>query len=234
MPRESILAVFTCAAAVVAAGCASPGPTQTVTRSVELDHADSVAVNLTLGAGELTVDGGSPRLMDATFRFNVPSWEPVVNYTSGAEARLDVRQPGGSRSFGRTENRWALQLSDGVPMDLTAGLGASEARLTLGTLDLRGLTINQGVGELTLDLRGSPTHSYDVHVKGGVGSARIHLPRSVGIEARAANGVGSVRVDGLEKRGDTWYNPGHENDPVTIRVDVTGGVGEIAISADAS
>src|SRR5262245_23489637 len=93
----------------------APRETRTVTRSIELDKAESVDVELDMGAGELKVGGGAPKLMDASFRFNVPTWEPVVDYESGARAQLRVKQPSGATSFGRTENTWDVRFNDTVP-----------------------------------------------------------------------------------------------------------------------
>lgn len=219
-------------AASLVVACAAPRESQTITRTVELAGAESAAVNLRMGAGELNVSGGASDLMDATFRFNVPSWEPVVEHDAGPRATLDVRQPSGSPSFGRTENRWDVRLNDAVPIDLTAGMGAAQAELTLGGLSLRSLHVEQGVGELRLDLRGTPRQSYDVQVKGGVGSARIRVPDSVAVVVTVASGIGSVDVDGLVKRGDTWYNPDHEDDPIAIHLEVQSGVGQVDISAE--
>ena len=82
------------------------------------------------------------------------------------------------------------------------------------------------------DLRGNPKRSYDVRINGGVGQATIHLPKSVGISATAVGGIGEVNVSGLEKRNGRWINPGHESDPVTIRLDVKGGIGQIDVVAE--
>ncbi|HKT81113.1 MAG TPA: toast rack family protein [Vicinamibacterales bacterium] len=229
------LAALTVAGLAGSVGCnlATTRESQTITRTVELDHAESVDVELKMGAGELHVEGGAPKLLDASFRFNVPSWEPVVDYQGGgSRGRLRIEQGDGAGSFGNTENTWSLKLNDDVPIDLVAHLGAGQATMAIGALDLRRLEIHQGVGELQLDLRGTPEHSYEVNVNGGVGSAHIRLPHSVGIVANATGGIGSIDVSGLSQRGDTWYNPNHENDPVSIRVNVKGGVGEIKISAD--
>jgi hypothetical protein len=88
-----------------------------------------------------------------------------------------------------------------------------------------------GVGQVNVDLRGTPKKSYDVRINGGIGEAKVFLPRSVGITANAKGGIGEVNVEGLEKRGDRWINPGHENDPVQITLDAKGGIGEIRIVA---
>ncbi|MEP6962283.1 MAG: hypothetical protein ABI995_09395, partial [Acidobacteriota bacterium] len=66
----------------------------------------------------------------------------------------------------------------------------------------------------------------------GVGQATVHLPRSVAISATAQGGIGDINVEGLEKRNDRWINPSQENNPITIRVEVKGGVGEIKIIAE--
>jgi hypothetical protein len=89
-----------------------------------------------------------------------------------------------------------------------------------------------GAGELKMDLRGNPRKSYDVRVHGGVGSATIYLPKSVGISATAQGGIGSIDVDGLEERNGRWVNASQLNSPVTIRVEVKGGVGEIKLIAE--
>lgn len=229
------IAIGTAIGVTLACGAAAcdGGPTQTTTRSIHLDNAESVSVNLKMGAGELHVDGGSANLLDASFRFNNPAWEPRVDYRrDGARGTLDVQQGSGSTSFGRNENTWDMHLNNSVPMDVAVDMGAGEATVTLGSATLEGLTIKQGAGEVTLDLRGTPKRSYDVRFNGGVGAAHIRLPRSVGIVATATHGLGSVNISGLQQQGDTWVNAGHEHDAVVVHLDAKGGVGEIEISAE--
>jgi len=92
--------------------------------------------------------------------------------------------------------------------------------------------MNMGVGEARVDLKGHPTRDYTVKVSGGVGHAIVYLPTDVGIIASAQGGIGDINVRGLQKRGGTWINPAHENAPVTIHVDVEGGIGQIEIIAN--
>jgi hypothetical protein len=117
-------------------------------------------------------------------------------------------------------------------MDLVVKMGAGEAHLNLGSMNLRSVAFDLGAGQLDADFRGHPKRSYDVRINGGVGQATIHLPKSVGISATAVGGIGEVNVAGLEKRNDRWINPGHENDPVSIRLDVKGGVGHVDLVAE--
>jgi hypothetical protein len=229
--------VVVACAAVVLGGCEfnseQTGPVEHETRSVELDKSEMVRVEMKMGAGELQVQGGSPKLMDADFSYNVPSWKPLVRYeASSFRGQLTVEQPRSSHGRSNITYKWDLRLNDGVPLDVIADLGAGQARMDLGSLNLRSVTVNMGVGELRLDLRGTPKRDYDVHVHGGVGHAIVNLPKDVGVDANATGGIGHISVTGLEREGNRWRNPGHENARVTIHLDVEGGIGDIELIAN--
>lgn len=224
------------AAAIALGGCVdfeATGPERHESQSIDLDKAEMARVELKMGAGELTVDSGSPKLMDADFAYNIPSWKPIVNYSStGFRGNLTIQQPSGSHGGSHADYKWNVRLNNTIPMDVEAELGAGEARLNLGDLNLRSVRVNMGVGEVRLDLRGKPARDYSVEINGGVGQATVYLPADTGVIANAAGGIGNISVSGLEKRNGHWINPAHENAPVTIHVDVHGGVGEIRLVAE--
>ena len=201
------------------------------TKILELDRSELTRAELKIGGGELHVAGGSPKLMEADFDYNTPGWKPRVEYHStGVRSDIEISQAPGAVPHGR--NNWNLRFNDSVGMDLVVKMGAGEAHLNLGSLNLRSVAFDLGAGQVDADLRGHPKRSYDVRINGGVGQATIHLPKSVGISATAVGGIGQVNVSGLEKRNDRWINPGHEGDPVTIRLDVKGGIGQIDLVAE--
>jgi len=200
------------------------------TKNLELDKSEMTRAEVKIGAGELRIGGGAAKLLEGNFDYNDPGSRPQVDYHStGVRSDIDIH-PSGTVQHG--ESKWDLRFNDSVAMDLVVKMGAGEAHLNLGSLNLRSVAFDLGAGELDADLRGSPKRSYDVQIKGGVGQATIHLPKSVGISATAAGGIGEVHVSGLEKRNDRWINPGHERDPVTIRLDVKGGIGQIDVVAE--
>lgn len=216
-------------------GCetARTGPTQHESAHFDLDKSELTRVELRMGAGELNISGGSPKLADADFTFNVPAWKPNVEYHStGVRGDLVISQPNGAGGFGDTEYRWDVKLNDGVLMDVVAKLGAGEARMDLGSMNLRNVELNIGAGEVKMDLRGNPQRSYDVRIQGGVGEATVYLPRSVAIDATAQGGIGEIKVSGLEQRNGRWINASQEGSPVKIHVDVKGGVGQINLIAE--
>ncbi len=143
-----------------------------------------------------------------------------------------IEQPGHANATNNVFYKWDLHFNDKLPIDLVAHLGAGEAHLNLGTMNLRSLEVNMGVGQVELDLRGNPTRDYNVEINGGIGQAVVHLPSSVGIVATAAGGIGNIEVHGLEKRDGRWINAGHEHSAVTIHLDVKGGIGNITLTAE--
>jgi hypothetical protein len=218
---------------IVLAGCGENvrlGPIEHETKALELDKSEMTRVELKIGAGELRVAGGAAKLMEGNFDYNDPGSKPQVEYHStGVRSDIDIH-PSGTVHHG--ESKWDVRFNDSVGMDLVVKMGAGEAHLNLGSMNLRSVAFDLGAGQLDADFRGHPKRSYDVRINGGVGQATIHLPKSVGISATAVGGIGEVNVAGLEKRNDRWINPGHENDPVSIRLDVKGGVGHVDLVAE--
>jgi len=220
--------------ALLAAACSidSAGETKREQQSIDLDGSGSARVNLEMSAGELKVSGGAAKLMEAEFTYNVDRLKPMVEHHSSAtETDIRISQSQAPGLSFNAMSRWDLRLNDGVSMDVVAKLGAGQAEMDLGNLNLRNLEVGIGAGQVHVDLRGTPKRGYGVRINGGVGETVVFLPRSIGISATAAGGLGSISVNGLEKRGDRWVNAGHENDAVQITVDIKGGIGEIQVNA---
>jgi hypothetical protein len=210
------------------------GPTEYSTQTVDLDDSELEHVELHMGAGDLRVNDGAQKLVRAAFEYNVPEWKPEIRYTKTAKTgKLLIQQPDTHRTFvGNTRYRWDLQLNNKVPMDVEVHFGAGQAKLDLGSLQLRGVVVHMGVGELELDLRGAVKHGYDVAVHGGVGSATVRLPQDAGIFAEAHGGIGSISVRGLHERGGHWESDAWSRSDNKIRVEAHGGIGEIKLIAD--
>jgi hypothetical protein len=231
--RTALVAV----AALALSGCVVNtdfgGPLQHLQKSIELDKSEMGRVEIKMGAGELRVEGGSPRLMDADFEYNISSSKPMVRYSASSfRGELSIEQPSGFHGGTNSKYTWNLRLNDKLPLDVVTHLGAGEAHLNLGTMNLRSVEVHMGVGEVELDLRGKPTRDYNVQIHGGIGQAIVHLPSTVGIVANASGGIGDIEVRGLEKSNGRWTNAAFEHSPVTIHLDVKGGIGNITLTAE--
>jgi len=204
-----------------------------ITDPIHLDSAgvDSATINLKIGVGELTVSGGAAALVDGKIEYNVPAWKPQITQSKdGRSAHLTIEQPSSDKSSGdNKKNRWTLQVADTTPVTFEIECGVGSAKLNLGTMQLRGVTINVGVGQMDLDLRGHPDHDYNVKVHGGVGETTIYVPAGASVRATAQGGLAPVKIEGLEVRGDAWQSPDYGKVQPTINLEVDSGIGQIRI-----
>jgi hypothetical protein len=202
--------------------------------SVEMDTSEAVHVDLKIGAGDLRITDGGAKLMRGDFAYNIPSWKPVVHYTrSGKQATLTIEQPDSHHTrLGNSKYSWDLQLNKKAPLDLALHFGAGQARLDLGSLDLRGVELDMGVGQLDMDLRGAPKHSYNVNIHGGIGEATVRVSPDAAIYVDAHGGIGSINVQGLEKEEGHWVSPTYESATNKIHIEIQGGIGQVNVRAN--
>jgi CubicO group peptidase (beta-lactamase class C family) len=210
------------------------GELRTESQSVELGDAESVHVDINMGAGDLEVVGGADKLLEADFTYNVAELKPEVAYSAGT---LVVRQPevqGLPALTGITNYRyeWDLRLYDDVPMDLSVDMGAGKSDLKLAGLSLTRLDINVGAGESTVDLSGDWARDLDVSITGGAGRLTVRLPRDVGARVEVETGVGEIDAPGLAQDGDVYTNAAYGVSEVTLQVDVRAGVGQINLEVE--
>jgi hypothetical protein len=205
------------------------GPPQTESRTVKLGDAKSARVEIDMPAGELSVGSGAKELLEADFSYGRPSSRPEVEYNvSGGQGRLTIRQQGSVHGRGGGHNKWDLHLSNKVPLELKVDQGAGRARLTLGGLSLSRLNVDLGAGETIVDLTGDWKNNLTANIDGGVGKATVRLPSDVGVRATAHGGIGAIKVlGGMIKVGDAYVNEVYGKSPITVNVNVEGGVGEI-------
>lgn len=204
------------------------------TKNVDLSGATSASATFEFGAGELNLSGGASHLMEADFNYPEYDDAPRVNYsTSGSSGNLSVREPG-SRGIhiGDNDSHWNVKLSDDTPLELWIKMGAGEGDVHAQGLQLTRLTVEMGAGELNLDLSGPWKKDFEGSIHGGVGEATIHLPRDVGVLVHARGGIGSVDVSGMRENGDEYTNDAYGKTPVTIHLNVEGGIGQINLICD--
>jgi predicted membrane protein len=208
------------------------GELRTETRSVEVENAESVKVNLRLAVGELNVGGGAedPQLMEADFAYNVAAWEPGVDYeVVGDSGELSVHQRGVTEGIPTRDvrNEWDLRLNDEVPVDLTVQMGGGVGNLDLDNLTLTGLNLDVGAGSTRVDLSGKWERDLSAIVRGGAGQLTVLLPSQMGVKVNAGTRLGRVNAEGLQREGKAYVNDAYSDSDTTLEVEVMGGVGQI-------
>jgi len=207
-------------------------PSASMPVSVEAGKAELSRVELHMKVGDLKISGGAKNLVEGELRYLEPDKPTVESSNSSFRASVVIDQKMSGRSKSRGDNyQWDLKLNDAMPIDLSMDFGVGHGDLRLGSVDLRSLEVKMGVGELKIDLRGTPKHDYSVIVKGGVGQATLYLPAEAGIVVDAKGGIGGVNVKVLEKRDGRYFSSSYGKAKTNIRVDVSGGIGEIEVIA---
>jgi hypothetical protein len=200
--------------------------------TIELGGAESVAVDIRMGAGELTIKGGTQALVEADFTYNVAEWGPTIDYAvvSGERGELVIEQPAAENvRLDSYRYEWDLTLNDQVPMDLGIALGAGKSTIDVSELSLTDFDLEMGVGDVEVDLTGARERDLAVSIRGGVGAATVLLPSNVGVRAEVRGGLGDLTTSGLTREGGAYVNDAYGTSDTTITLDVEGGVGEIEL-----
>ncbi len=199
-------------------------------QTIDLQGAKSATADLHLGAGRLTVSGGSAHLLNADFHFDRKWDDPTVDYhVTDGKGILDVNQDSSHVNFGPSDNSWDLHFSNDVPIDLRVEMGAGQGNLKLHGMDVTSIELQMGAGQVDLDLTGPRKSNVNASIKGGVGQVTVRLPKDVGVTAHATGGIGSVRAVGLHENDHEYTNDAFGKSPHTIRLNIEGGIGEIEL-----
>lgn len=197
------------------------GEMQEKAESIPLGNEESARVEIHFGTGELWLAAGEQdELFSGNFRYNVEEWEPEISYRDG---RLLIEQGGFDRDWGfpsgNAHNKWELELSPAIPLDLKVWAGAGEGELDFTGLQLSDLELDMGAGDFTV--RFDEPNSTDMHdLTVNAGASRLEIsgignagPRRVAVQG----GVGDMTLD---LTGD-W--------PHSANIYVTAGVGALTL-----
>ena len=213
---------------MVAAGQIQAAQQKTVTWSRQATGEQRLEVNVSYGAGELTLGrADSDLLYHARFDYDEDFVTPSVDYAGG---RLDLGiSSHNNRGFkGRSaSSSLDLRLSRDVPMDLNLDFGAGSARLDLSGLPLRGLEVNTGASESEIRVDAvNPERLESVSVNVGAAELSLHGIGNLNADRVTVKaGLGSVTLglDGQWPR-DARITVGMGLGALTIRVPESLGV----------
>lgn len=232
MKTKHILTVLALLIALALAGCGSRvrvGALQTESQTVELGDAESVRVEITLGAGDLTVTGGAEKLLEADFTYNVAELKPQVGYTDGV---LVVRHNDTDglpvlQNITDFRNEWDLRFDNDTPISMTVDMGAGNSELQLAGLSLTELEVKLGAGTSALDLSGDWTRDLDAAFDTGAAAVTLRLPRDVGVRVEVDRGPTAIFASGLTQDGGVYTNAAYGASDVTLNIKIEAGIGQI-------
>jgi hypothetical protein len=195
-------------------------------QAVDRQGSGPVRVHIQMPAGDMKLSGGASKLLEADFKYSVNQGKPNVSYQAG---QLEITQEGRKFNFGPSENNWDIRLGNDIPMELDIDMGAGQSKVKVGDLAVTRLDMKIGAGQIVADLTGNWKKDLEADVKGGVGNAVILLPEDIGVMVHATGGIGSINANGLKREGDEYTNDLYGKSPVSLRLDISGGVGNIEL-----
>jgi hypothetical protein len=107
-------------------------------------------------------------------------------------------------------------------------MGAGDGLLDLRGIDLTRFTLEQGAGDVTIDLS---TQERDLTATAtlGAGELTVRVPSSVGVRVRGhEDGIGGWSYEGFRADGDYLVNDAYGTQGgTTIEMDIQRGVGQV-------
>jgi N-terminal domain of toast_rack, DUF2154 len=164
---------------LMVSGCTTVevGELQTESRSVELENADSVDVELDMSRGEMNIAGGADKLLNAEFRYNVAAWKPEIEYNViEGQGKLIVRQPRLEGIVGpNARNEWDLAINEDIPMDLRIDMSSGNCDFNMDSSLLKTLEIDSSSGNVDATLIGNQSLLQEVNIDMSSGAASLDL-----------------------------------------------------------
>jgi len=215
----------------------SPGAGEVQTKQITVaknDFANIQSRRLAMNLGTERVyltDTTSSNYFDLQAKYFKNFGEPLVtSKANGSILLIDFRIASGS-FWGSGERTYDVTLGQpSIATDLAIEAGTGGATLDLNELTVGDLTLELGTGsaEMTLSKAALPLGRFELAV--GTGKIVLKLPKEVGVRFNHHIGVGSLRFDGQQARGQgVSFSPGYENAPVKLDLTVSIGTGTVLI-----
>ncbi len=158
----------------------------------------------------------------------------------GAEADVEIDQRfsgvwlGPLDTLRRGEQRWLVEVSPDVDLDLTLNGGSGRCEVDLRGLQITGLHLDVGSGPIDLSLPGEDT--FDAVIEGGSGPLAISVPGDVGVRVVLESGSGPFRpaerfalVSGERDSDGVWETGNWRTADEQIELQIDQGSGSVTI-----
>lgn len=182
-----------------------------------LQDVKQLQVNIDLSISELVIGAQPGKQYAAQGDYSTDSVvEPSARYeTHGKRGDLTITQPSGRLSFLpglNNQNRISVNLPAGVPIDLTVSDDMGGLTLDLSKLDVRSLTVNNSMGQVTVILPQNAEMD-TVSVSADLGSVTVSAPGGATINTRS-----------LQIKSDSGA--------VTLSLPTVGSLGDVNVGSD--
>ncbi len=207
--------------------------------------------------GDLSVRSGACSLVQARAQYDANRATVSAEHVQDESGNSVVDIKLGTEEAVLFHTSLDVCLSTELPLTLSTKLYSDDAALDLSGVQLRGLDMVAGTGDMLVDLgdatiataafsletgtgdveidakRASWTGENTLQIAVGTGDVTVYLPRGIGIEVEVESGVGEVDVRGLEIDEDREV---HRNTLAAtasdqLHVEIESGTGDVTVIA---
>ena len=108
--------------------------------------------------------------------------------------------------------------------------GAAQLKVSgLGNLKAEHVAVQAGLGAVELELDGAWPDGAEVEIEMGLGSLRMVIPESLGVELNRRNFLASLDAEGFERDGRTHRSLNWDRADKRIEIDVSASLGSIEV-----
>ena len=207
------------------------GKVEVENASIDLQGANSAALKISHGAGELNIHSGANpnELAHGTFAGGLD------HKATRSGDRLEVRMRPAKDVmdfpfFGpRVQLDWDVALNPQIPTALTLNVGANKSMLDLRDLNLTDLKLETGASEtkVTLPARGRYRADFDL----GAASLEVTVPDGLSARIRVSVGMAGVSVDEsrFPRNGNYYQSPDFDSAANSVDMTIDAGAASIKV-----
>jgi hypothetical protein len=181
--------------------------------------------SINFGAGDLTVGKAAPgKIVDGTF-------EGEVRYDAKPDGRVWLKlEPLNWWGWNPRGYRWAVGLTDAVPLKLTLDGGAANANLDLTDLKVTDLRVKTGASSTVVRLPSAAGLTV-VRVNAGAASVKLIVPAGVAARVHSTMAIGSndINQQRFPRMGGDYVSSDYATAANKVDIQFEGGVGSLAV-----
>ena len=132
---------------------------------------------------------------------------------------------------GASESSVHMDEPNAVVMDQASfHVGAADFNISgLGNFNARRISVEAGVGSVTLELGGTWAQESELEIEMGLGSLELRIPRSLGVKLERNSFLTSMDTGGMVRRDGAYYSANWEGADRRIDVEISAAFGSVDI-----
>jgi len=213
------------------------GEISTITITHPIKNSSYADINIDFSIGELEIGNTSATtsLIEGTLDITEDEELYQEYYVEGKTAFLDLNSSGTQyypswifRDQEKGQRKWAINLTDEIPIDLNIDTGVGLVTIDLDGLQLDDLNIDSGIGETVVFLPESG--SFNARISLGIGELRVYVPEDLMVRIHLDTGLGDNSISGdYLQSGNVYLSPEFDDSSDWVELYVDGGIGEVRV-----